>query len=197
MTENSKSRSDADKWNHIYQTGQHEARAPAQVLLNHQHLLPETGTALDLACGLGTNALLLADNGLTTYAWDISQEAVKQLQEKANTQNLIIEQRDVVKHPPAPESFDVIVVSRFLDRGLIPSLMKALRNYGLIFYQTFIKEKTHETGPNNPDYRLDSNELLSLFSPLHIIYYHEEGTVGDVNQGFRNEAMLIGQKRTD
>jgi 2-polyprenyl-3-methyl-5-hydroxy-6-metoxy-1,4-benzoquinol methylase len=28
--------------------------------------------ALDLACGLGANALVLAKQGLTTEAWDIS-----------------------------------------------------------------------------------------------------------------------------
>ena len=33
---------------------------PAQVLSDYAYLLPESGTALDLACGRGGNALFLA-----------------------------------------------------------------------------------------------------------------------------------------
>lgn len=45
---------------------------PSQVLLDNSHLLPASGRALDLACGLGANALYLAKRGMTTSAWDLS-----------------------------------------------------------------------------------------------------------------------------
>jgi hypothetical protein len=89
----------------------------------------------------------------------------------------------------------VILVCRFLDRGLVPALISALRPQGLIFYQTFLREAVSPDGPRNPDYRLESNELLRLFAPLHVLAYHEEGLVGDLAQGRRNEAMLVAQKR--
>ena len=47
------------------------------------------------------------------------------------------EGRDVVAAPPAPTSFDVIVVSRFLERALAPALIQALRPAGLLLYQQF------------------------------------------------------------
>jgi tellurite methyltransferase len=65
----------------------------------------------------------------------------------------------------------------------------------LVFYQTFTREKSADCGPSNPAYLLEENELLRLFSGLRILAYREEGNVGDVAQGFRNEAMIVAQKR--
>jgi SAM-dependent methyltransferase len=188
--------SSADKWNAIYAGDGHKSIRAADVLEENQHLLPVNGTALDLACGMGGNALLLAQHGLQTYAWDISKTAIDKLRSCSENKNisLQLETRDLVALPPAPGSFDVIVVSRFLERSLIPHLITALREHGLIFYQTFIKDNASDTGPGNPKYRLEQNELLMLFQPLQIILYKEEGTLGDLESGFRNEAMIIARK---
>jgi len=170
---------------------------PAAVLSVHLHLLPAAGTALDLACGLGGNALLLARQGLVTWAWDISPIAIARLDEYARKAGIAIqtEVRDVVSRPPEPAGFDVIVVSRFLERSLAPALQAALRPGGLLFYQTFTKLRTEAAnGPRNPDFLLDDNELLRLFAPLRVRFYREEGLLGDTARGVRNEAMLIAQK---
>ena len=191
------SNTDQVKWDHIYTDGNEKPIKPCRVLSSHSHLLPAGGDALDLACGRGGNALYLAARGFATHAWDISPVAVKALSDRVrrNGLPLVAQQRDVSAHPPEPETFDIIVISRFLDRTLAPAICAALRERGLLFYQTFIREKTADTGPNNPEYRLEANELLRLFQSLHLIYYHEEGNVGDIAQGFRNEAMLVAQKR--
>ena len=169
---------------------------PSRVLKENVHLLPKTGKALDLACGLGANALLLAEHGLNTSAWDISEVVIDKLQAYAKKLDLVIlaQVRDVESYPPADMSFDVIVVSRFLERSLVSYLIQALRPNGLIFYQTFTQDRVYDTGPISPAYRLRPNELLVMFKPLKILVYREEGTVGDVRWGFRDEAMLIGRK---
>ncbi|MDH3603276.1 MAG: class I SAM-dependent methyltransferase [Candidatus Tectomicrobia bacterium] len=170
--------------------------AAARVLLDNQHLLPASGRALDLACGLGGNALLLAEHGLETHAWDISDVAVARLQERARQQGLSLhaEARDVTRCPPTPERFEVIVVSRFLERELAPVLIEALTLNGLLFYQTFTRNAVDAYGPPIPAYRLAEQELLSLFCPLQLLVYREEGRVGDIARGWRNEAMFVGQK---
>ena len=188
---------DQTKWDQIYTDGNEKPAKPCRALSSHSHLLPAEGDALDLACGRGGNALYLAARGFSTRAWDVSAVATQSLSDVAGRYGLplVAEQRDVTADPPASGSFDIIVVSRFLDRTLAPAICAALRERGLLFYQTFIREKTADTGPNNPEYRLEANELLRLFQSLHLIYYHEEGNVGDIAQGFRNEAMLVAQKR--
>jgi len=182
------------KWDEHYKTASHSSAS--RVLLENQHLLPTRGLALEIACGMGNNALLLAKQGMETHAWDLSAVGIEQLQNKAQEESLAIVGgvRDAIQDPPATESFDVIVVTHFLDRTLMPHLLAALKPQGLLFYQTFTKTKIDNTGPKNPDFLLDNNELLSLCEPLHLLAYREEGQLGDVTQGFRNLAMLVGQK---
>jgi 2-polyprenyl-3-methyl-5-hydroxy-6-metoxy-1,4-benzoquinol methylase len=184
-----------EKWNRRYATAEGEPRA-ARVLQENRHLLPASGDALDLACGLGGNALLLAQMGLSVHAWDLSAVAIDTLQSHAMADDLPLQAvvRDVTEQPPLPATFDVIVVSYFLERDLAPVLCAALRPGGLLFYQTFIKDKVSQQGPSNPDYLLAENELLTLFAPLRVRVYREEGCVGDTTQGLRDEALLVGQK---
>ena len=185
------------KWNRRYsETPSGKPRACA-VLREYAFLLPETGTALDLACGRGGNTLLLARRGLQAHAWDISQEAIGMLAREAEAEGLSMqtEVRDVQESPPEPGTFDVICVSYYLERGICSALIEALRPGGLLFYQTFLHEKVSDEGPNNPAYRLGLNELLGLFAPLHVLVYRELGRVGDTGQGVRDTAWLVAQKR--
>jgi len=184
------------KWDKHYNTDTKELPEAAKVLFQNQHLLPKQGTALDLACGRGANAICLIENGLTVSAWDISESALEQLSfhTKEKKLNINLEIRDVSKSPPKANTFDVIVVSRFLDRHLISDIRDAIKPKGLIFYQTFTKEKTNDLGPKNPDYLLDNNELLAFFDDWKVICYREEGQNGNIVEGFRNEALIIAQK---
>ena len=186
-----------EKWDSRYRTALESEITAAQVLRENRHLLPVKGVVLDLACGRGGNALLLARAGFQVEAWDLSPVAIDSLQEMAKREKLAInaQVRDVLLEPPAPDSFDIIVVSYFLERSLAPQLCAALKPGGLLFYQTFIRDKVSTGGPSNPDYLLAENELLNLFNDLTLRVYREEGSIGDTVKGLRNEAMLVGQRR--
>ena len=184
------------KWDEIYARQINPSLQTAEVLSVNTFLLPETGTALDLACGLGANALLLAEYGLEVEAWDISVVAIEKLQNLAAKKGLEVTARQVDIQPNTlPEnSFDVIVITRFLDRALSHAIITALKPDGLLFYQTCTKQKISDSPPHNPDFLLAENELLTLFSPLKVIFYQEHGLVGYMEYGERNEALFIGQK---
>ena len=169
----------------------------AQVLKQNLHLLPRQGRALDLACGLGGNALLLAEQGLQVTAWDISPVAIERLKGVAQNRglsDLSAEVRDIEQRPPLPESFDLIVVSYYLERRLTQNLIDALKPGGLLFYQTFTRVAVSSEGPSNPDFRLGDNELLQLFSPLRLRFYREENRLGELSLGDRDIAMLVAEK---
>lgn len=72
--------------------------------------------------------------------------------------------------------------------------MAALKTGGLLFFQTFIRNKLDRQGPHNPDYRLAGTGLLRLFAPLTPIFFQEYARIGDLQRGDRNEARRIGQK---
>ena len=185
------------KWDQKYlETGEQQGVA-VEVLQENLHLLPREGKALELACGLGANALLLSAHGLDTRAWDLSPVAIDRLSALAKERGLRVraEARDILQHPPEVGSFDVIVVSYFLDRALIPHIKNALRAGGLLFYQTFTRTRVSDAGPQNDDFRLADNEFLELFSELHIIVYREEGRIGELESGLRDEAYIVAQKK--
>lgn len=183
---------DQGKWDRRYLDSHTEPRA-ASVLVANRHLLPTSGMALDLACGLGGNALLLAEHGLEVEAWDISPVAVDKLRGLCGGLAVKARTLDLMTAPLPTNRFEVIVVSYFLQRSLVPAIIAALRPGGLLFYQTFNHIQLGR-GPSNPDYRLQENELLKLFAGLNIRYYREDATAGDATQGVRDEALLVAQK---
>jgi 2-polyprenyl-3-methyl-5-hydroxy-6-metoxy-1,4-benzoquinol methylase len=193
------------KWNERYE----QVYVPNQivdVLELNLHLLPPQGKSLDLACGLGGNALRLAELGFESHAWDISDAAIEKVQEFARERhlNIVARQCDIsqqnIQETLYNEGFDIIVVSHFLLRDIIPILIAALKPGGLIFYQTFIEEQINvehqqsNSGPTNKSFRLKKNELLQLFSGLTLRYYREDGIQGNLEKGVRNEALLVVEK---
>lgn len=185
-----------EKWDRIYQNTAQELRPEASYVLSaYDYLLPAQGQAIELACGIGGNALFLAKRGLKTRAWDWSAVAVRRLNQIAREEglNLRAEMHDL-DDVDLPQDFDVIVVTRFLERGLCASLAKALLPGGLLYFQTFVRDKDPAIGPRNPDYLLGQNELLKLFPGLVLRAYCEAGRIGDLSRGLRNEAYLVAQK---
>ena len=184
------------KWDRIY-AGQLESEPePAAVLAENAHLLPTAGHALDLACGQGGNALFLARRGFTVTAWDISPVAINGLASRASRLGLKIsaQVRDVEAEPFPVAMFNVAVVSRFLARPLARPIQDSLNPGGLLFYQTYSREKLSPQGPNNPDYLLAENELLAMFQGMRLLIYREEGKTGDLSLGKRDEAYFVGRK---
>ena len=183
------------KWDAKYR----DAAAPeaAYVLRENQHLLPASGMALDIACGLGANSVFLAEHGLKTYAWDISSVAINKLCALATQRKLpiVAEIRDLAQQPLPPEQFDVIVIAHYLERPLVPSIIAALKPGGLLFYQTFTRARVHvEAGPQKDEWLLADGELLSMFQPLCPVVYREERLIGDLTRGFRDKASLVAIK---
>jgi len=183
------------KWDSIYQKT--DFSIVADVLVENSFLLPKTGCALDLASGLGANALFLAEQGLSVHAWDISLVALNKLACNAAKKGLEVAIKQVFIEPGAvPENtFDVIVLSRFLDRSLCNAIMEGLKPDGLVFYQTYVREKIASSGPKSPDFLLARNELLTLFQPLKLVAYRENSLIGNLTCGERNEALFVGQKQ--
>ncbi len=173
-----------------------EPGKPATMLLQNSHLLPITGDALDIACGLGSSSLFLAEHGLNTSAWDSSFVALEKVQTFAAQQQLSINTKQIDLETPfiIENQYDVITVCHYLYRPLCPLIIDSLKPGGLLFYQTFTQHKTIDEGPSNPAFLLAKNELLELFSALSPVAYREESDYGNIDQGLRNIAYLVARK---
>ncbi len=186
-----------DPWDHRYAAADRPT-SPAWVLTENAHLLPRTGRALDLACGLGGSALFLARRGLNVEAWDRSRVALEKLAAWAAAEDLPVHTQrvDLTREAPPPGAFDVIVVAHFLHRPLLGSIADALAPGGLLFYQTFTQVPAGwSRGPASPDLRLTRGELLRRFAMLEPLFYREDGDTGDPTGGRRGLAHLVARRR--
>ena len=179
----------ADRWNARYADAADSVPEAARVLLQGAQWLPACSPeapldALDLACGRAGNGQWLAERGYRVTAWDVSELVIEQIARRRPALIAHCEVRDVSSQPPEPDSFDIIVVARFLDRALCPAIAQALKPGGVLFYQTF----TH--GLSNDDYLLRSNELLDLFDSLNILEYHEP----EPDASGKAEAQLVARR---
>ncbi len=150
--------------------------SPACWLASHRDLL-KSGRALDLASGKGRNALYLAKEGFAVEAWDRNEEDLEALAAKARELGLTVTTRlvDLEQSPSIPaETFDLVIIFYYLQRNLIPWIIKALRPGGIVVYETFlIDNHVRYNHPRHREFCLEHNELLTLFPGLRILAYRE------------------------
>ncbi|BBP44870.1 SAM-dependent methyltransferase [Thiosulfatimonas sediminis] len=173
---------------------------PCFVLQQHSTLLPFSGRALEIACGLGGNARFLARCGLKTDAWDISDNALTILNNYASLHHLPITPliTDLEQMLLPYQQYDVIVVSRYLNRALCQQLVAALKPKGRIFYQTFLAP-VQQNAPSNLEFYLQTGELTHLFQDLRCEVYGEgwlasENTL-ETHAPKQRYAWFVGRKQ--
>jgi len=151
--------------------------SPVSWLVQHADLLPREGDALDVACGRGRHAVWLAGHGLTTLGVDRDPDVVRDVNNVARERQLPLraEVRDLESggNPFRGTTYDVIVVVHYLHRPLFPALIEALAPGGLLVYETFTREQAVRGKPTNPDFLLESGELLDLVRPLEVLISRE------------------------
>ena len=149
---------------------------PSSWLLECADLLPSPGGALDVACGFGRHALLLASSGYRVDAVDRDPERIAfvafvaarlGLRVTASTRDLEVADVDL-----GAGAYDLIVGVHYLHRPLFPVLIRALRPGGLLLYETFRKGHVGK-GPTNPVFLLDPGELPRLVAPLVVVRQRE------------------------
>jgi tellurite methyltransferase len=150
---------------------------PTLWLVDHRHLLPRAGTALDVACGRGRNAIWLAQRGLETTAVDRDTAALESLRSQAHRLELALTTMAIDLEGgdtrlPA-EAFDVVVVVHYLHRPLFPVLMEAVRPGGILVYETFTRAQAARGKPTNPAFLLEPGELRTLVAPLDVVIERE------------------------
>ena len=151
---------------------------PAPWLVDNVDLLPDAGRALDLACGKGRHALLLAAAGFAVTAVDRDADALHRLRAQALRLELDLRvevdgSRGAGRRTWAPTTFDLIVVTRYLHRPLIPQLVSALAPGGILIYETFLVSQAERGHPSNPAFLLEPGELTALVRPLEILRARE------------------------
>jgi tellurite methyltransferase len=157
---------------HFHEMGSH----PASFLVENIELLPK-GRALDLAMGSGYNAMYLAAMGYEVEGIDISPDAINNALQLAHESGITIkaEVADLEgRYRIKRDSYDIIICFHYLQRSLIPQIKDGLKKGGVVVYETFIVDQAKLFGkPRKPDYLLQYNELLTMFSDFRCLRYRE------------------------
>jgi SAM-dependent methyltransferase len=120
------------------------------------------GETLDLACGGGRHARLLASLGHPVLAVDRDAASLAQ----AAGPGITTLQHDLEAEgstwPFAPGRFAGIVVTNYLHRPLFAHLAAALAPGGILVYETFAQGNERFGKPSNPAFLLAPGELLDV-----------------------------------
>jgi SAM-dependent methyltransferase len=135
--------------------------------------------ALDVAMGRGRHAVALALAGFKTFGVDVRFDAVRDARLAADAAGVSVHGwcADLTQHPLPSARFDMIVVTRYLQRDLFPALRACVRPGGVVLYETFTTaQQALGWGPASPDHLLEPGELLRSFEGFEVLFYEEVST---------------------
>jgi tellurite methyltransferase len=165
---------DKDRWNEKYDTEVYLfGEKPIPFLTDNIHILPK-GKALDVAMGEGRNGVYLATQGFDVTGLDISEKGLEKAHALAAKNNVTIQTKvvDLENIQFEPNSYDLIICTYYMDRGLYKKFRDALKPGGMLLIETYnidyLKYRRF-----NAKWALNTNELLDLYKGMRILRYQD------------------------
>ena len=146
----------------------HGTESPSLWVQRWSHLVPESGSVLDVACGHGRHLRWFAGRGHPVTGVDRAPEAIAAV---AGLGRSVLADIESGPWPFAGERFDAVVVTNYLWRPLLQVILDSVADGGVLIYETFAAG--HETvgKPSRPDFLLQPGELLQACAGLHTVAY--------------------------
>lgn len=153
---------------------QHSLQTPAAWVVRWVPLIRSGARVLDLACGHGRHARLLAAQGALVTALDRDEAALATLRDVPGITTLAADV-EAGLWPFAPDSFDAVVVTNYLHRPLFLPIITALCHGGVLIYETFMSGNERYGRPSNPEFLLRPGELLDALGGACQVVAFEQG----------------------
>ncbi|HEY0821277.1 MAG TPA: class I SAM-dependent methyltransferase [Rhizobacter sp.] len=134
------------------------------------HLVAPGATVLDVACGSGRHVRWFAGRGGRVTAVDRDAAATEPLRELAEVVVADIE------HGPWPfpgRRFDAVIVTHYLWRPLLRTVVDSVAEGGVLVYETFADGNQTVGKPSRPDFLLQPGELLQVARGLRVVAYED------------------------
>jgi len=139
-------------------------------------LVEPSPCALDVAMGRGRHARLLARSGFRTFGVDVKLAEVRDAVARARADAVVVRGwcADLTTSDLPRGRFDVILVTRYLQRDLFASIREAVKTGGIALYETFtVRQLGHRVGPTSPHHLLETGELIRRFEGFEVLFYEE------------------------
>jgi len=167
----------------------HGTEAPSPWVQRWAHLVPARGSVLDIACGRGRHMRWFAERGHEVTGIDRDADALATLHDTGRCMEADIENGP---WPLAGETFDGVVVTNYLWRALLPTVVASVAPGGVLIYETFAMGNETVGKPSRPDFLLRPGELLQACEGLRVIAY-EDGFL-DAPQRFVQRVAAVRER---
>ena len=148
----------------------HGTENPSAWLQRWAHLIAPGSTVLDVACGAGRHLRYLATLGHRVTGVDRNPEAVALAQ---GSGSVICADIENGPWPFAGQTFGCVVVTHYLWRPLLPTLVGSVAPGGVLIYETFAAGNESVGKPSRPDFLLQPGELLRVTEGLRTVSYED------------------------
>ena len=150
----------------------HAALEPSAWVRRWSALVPAGATVLDAACGSGRHVRwLAAARGARVTALDRDAQVLGALAGVAA--EIVVADIETRPWPLAGRRFDAVVVTNYLWRALLPTLVASVAEGGVLIYETFARGNETVGRPSNPDFLLAPGELLRAAEGLRVVAYED------------------------
>ena len=149
---------------------QHGLHAPSPWVWRWSTLAPPGAPVLDVACGGGRHMRWFAQRGHPVTGVDRDPAAIEAVRELGEAVLADIENG---QWPFPDRRFGAVVVTNYLWRPLLATLLESVAEGGVLIYETFAAGNETVGRPSRPDFLLQPGELLQICagSRWHIVAY--------------------------
>jgi SAM-dependent methyltransferase len=148
----------------------HGTQEPSPWVRRWSHLVAPGGAVLDVACGQGRHLRWFAARGHPVTGIDRDAEAIAAVRDLGRAVQADIENGP---WPLAGDTFAGVVVTNYLWRPLLPTILASVAPGGLLLYETFAEGNETVGKPSRPDFLLRNGELLEACRGLRVVAYED------------------------
>lgn len=148
----------------------HGTGQPSGWIVRWSHLVPAGAPVLDVACGAGRHMRWFAARGHPVCGVDRDADALAAAAQAGETVRADIEDGP---WPFAGRRFGAVVVTNYLWRALLPAIVAAVDEGGVLLYETYAAGNETVGRPARPDFLLQPGELLQACAGLRVVAYED------------------------
>ncbi len=138
-------------------------------------------TVLDVGCGKGRHVHWFARRGHPVTGVDRSGDALQSIAHVVDASRMQVElvQADIENGPwplmegELPRQFGAVVVTNYLWRPLMPTLLASLGTGAVLLYETFADGNASVGKPARPDFLLRRRELFDWCAELRVVAFED------------------------
>ena len=176
--------------------GQHGTEPPSDWVKRWSALVVPGGVVLDVACGHGRHARWFHSRNHPLVLVDRSQVALEFIANQGLHCEAVVADIEGGPWPFTDRQFDAVVVTNYLWRPLLQTLVGSLRPGGVLIYETFTQGNETVGKPSRPDFLLRTGELLEACRTLRVVAFEDGFESGPSDQSPRFVQRIAAVRET-